>query len=436
MLTISKYAVVIFVMASIHAYDSADRKDLLQHLGIDIKYPATLVSELNNQGILQQPAAFTSISKIPLFDTYPLLRKQIPHISLGSLPTPITRLEKASQVLDVPNLYVKRDDVTGALDDEGNHIYGGNKVRKLEFLLADAFAHGASCVMTFGCAGSNHALATAVYAQRVGLKCICLLKPQANSHVVRNNLKMHNLCGTELYYYPANDVRTLGAVVTWLQEKNKSGNFPYVIPTGGSCSLGALGYVNAAFELKAQVDAGVMPEPDKIYVACGSCGTTAGLILGCKLAGLKTKVIPVAVEPDDYPGAFKETIVNLMLETNKMLHETDASVPLFSADDFQVDVNVSSHGEYGVFTQDGMQAKKFLKNNENIILDGTYSAKAFAGLLKDVEQGAINKNEVILFWNTFCGLDYSSQLAGVNYKNLPRCFDVFHETSLQELDVN
>ncbi len=414
-----------------------EEKALLSKLNVAISSSDAWISELNSIGTLSQPKSSSALTigrTIPLFDEYPNLKKNLPYISLGTLPTPVQKLEKLGKALGITQFYIKRDDFTGAYE-ESKYCYGGNKVRKLEFLLAEALAHGAKKVITFGCAGSNHAVATAIYAKRLGLDCICLLKPQARSHAVRNNLLMHKFANSELHYYPDNNFRKLGAISIWWDHKQHSGIAPYIIPTGGSTSLGALGFVNAAFELKKQIMNGELQEPDKIFVPCGSLATSVGLMVGCKLARLKSKVVAVTVEPEETADEFKDGIMRLFSETSKLLHMLDSSIPLMELahDDLHI-ITAFCGSDYAVFTQEGQEARSVLKDSENILLDGTYTAKAFAGTLDYIKKNNQRK-EVLLFWNTYCGLDFSKELSGLSYTSLGRCFHSYFEEDVQLLDV-
>jgi len=213
------------------------------------------------------------LDMIPLFEQYSLLRERLPYISLGELPTPVQKLEQLGTELGVSQLYIKRDDLSGKL-------YGGNKPRKLEFILGSALRSGTKEVITFGGAGSNHALATAIYARQAGLKSISMLMLQPNARYVRRNLLMSHYCGAELHSCGAQleSVRNmplvyLATICKLLQCRLKSGCFPQLIPPGGSSALGVIGFVNAALELKEQIANGDIPEPEYIYVACGTMGT-------------------------------------------------------------------------------------------------------------------------------------------------------------------
>ncbi|MCX5921815.1 MAG: pyridoxal-phosphate dependent enzyme [Candidatus Dependentiae bacterium] len=370
----------------------------------------------------------------PLLTHFSELSIKIPYVVLGDLPTPVQHLKRLGAHLGCNNMYSKRDDVTGIQLENGQRLFGGNKIRKLEFLLADALNNGAQSVMTFGCAGSNHAVATTVCADYLGLKSISMLKTQPNSHVVRRNLLLMDYYGSEIQFCPDSSVRGLCAMVTFFQQKSAFGVYPYVIPTGGSCPIGVLGFVNAVFELKEQIEQGLLPEPDRIYVAAGSFGTIAGLLLGVKAAGLKSQIIGVAVEPEEVLGEFKKMIIQLFHGTNKLLHESDSTFPLFDMTEQEV-VLLMAHGgtEYGLFTQEAAEAIVLLKEQEGIILDGTYTGKAMAGLIADVTENN-HHDDVILFWNTFYGDDYASVIKYTDYVKLPKALHHFFESSVQEFD--
>ena len=203
--------------------------------------------------------AATAAESLPLFREFPALAVRLPHVRLGLFPTPVEKVERLGTALGLERLYMKRDDLSGA-------VYGGNKVRMLEFLLGGALRSNAREVVTVGYAGSNHALALAIYANLLGLKFSAYLLPQANAHYVRRNLlacyhhhaRLH-ACG--------NYLSLVGSVLGGLIRATvQNGSLPGFIQPGGSSPLGIVGYVNAALELKEQIDAGLLPEPDRIYV--------------------------------------------------------------------------------------------------------------------------------------------------------------------------
>ncbi len=313
-------------------------------------------------------------------------------------------------------------------------MYGGNKVRKLEFLLAQAKLLGATKVLTFGCVASNHAVATAVHARRLGMYPICMLKHQPPSKVAQHNLLMHLNYNSELHYSPNDDIRKLNTFMVWLDHYKKDGLVPYIIPTGGSNVYGTIGFVNAAFELASQIKNGAMPEPTHIYIPCGSGATTAGILLGCKAAGLDVQIVAVAVEPDE-DHLLDQTINQLFKDTNHYLNALDNSFPLLSYAEDDLIINRHFTGShYGMFTQEGVDAARELQDLENIILDGTYTAKAFACLLNDARK---QPQKIILFWNTYSSLSFSEQNKSIDYTNLPKCFhDYFDENNIQPLDLN
>ncbi len=372
---------------------------------------------------------FTQLNAEPyLFKKFPTLKSNVPHIDLCDLPTPVVELKNFCKHLHCKNIFMKRDDVTGKNIDNGFRLYGGNKPRKLEFLLADALNRGAKTIITYGCAGSNHALATAVHARELGLRTILMLKDQPNSHVVRHNLLLDAYCGAQLKFFPNNRVRSLAA-----NEILKNDATAYLIPTGGSNPIGVFRFVNAGLELAHQIATGAIEEPDLIYVATGSCATTAGLLLGIKAANLKSKIVAVCVEPEEEKDEFLLTIQKLFAETNAMLNALDASFPLFAFPEADLILNKKFCGtQYGLYVAETMDALKTFKDLEHIRLEGTYSVKPVAAIIDDVLSGeAQGKN--ILFWNTYCGIDYSEVTHDVDYKKLPQEFHKYFEEDVQPL---
>jgi 1-aminocyclopropane-1-carboxylate deaminase/D-cysteine desulfhydrase-like pyridoxal-dependent ACC family enzyme len=360
------------------------------------------------------------LNAMSLFREYPTLEKTIPIERIANLPTPITECSNLEQVLHHNALYVKDDGLTGP-----NGLYGGNKVRKLEFLLGDAQRHNAKTIVTYGCFGTNHGLATACYAHELGYDCILMLKPQPNTAVVRQNLLLDHYFNATIQIFHDNVTRT-AACNALLQDMPNA----YFFPTGGSIPLGALGFVNAAFELKEQIEQGIMPEPDYIYVPLGSAGTTAGLLLGLKLAGLCSTICAIAVEPEEKPNEFEKNVYNLFIGTNALLREHDATIPLVEFPHKQIIFNKTLMGpDYGVWIPEGDNAMRIMRETEMVELEGTYSAKAVAAIMADIKNGVRTQDEVILFWNTYCGLDFSHFTSTVHYKDLnPELLVLFEQT--------
>ncbi len=365
------------------------------------------------------------VGTIPLFKDYPRLAGQLPHVSLGRFPTSAEKLEQVGNAIGLNHLYIKRDDLSG-------DIYGGNKVRKLEFLLGDAQRRNAKEVITFGFAGSNHALATALYANQLGLGSTSLLLPQVNAHYVRRNLLASHYFKADLRFYKNWTLLGLGLLHQLLRRRVKHGTFPRVIPGGGSCPLGVCGYVNAALELKAQIVAGELPEPDFIYVPLGSMGTAVGLTLGLKAAGLKCRIIAVRVIEKRLANAKK--MARLFQDTASFLRKLDPAFPnlLLHEVDWTIRDDCLGSG-YARFTEKAMKAASLMRERAGIILNGTYSAKAFSALLEDAEKQVL-KGKMVLFWNTYNSRDLSKFAAEVDYHQLPKAFHRYFEEDVQPLD--
>ncbi len=372
-------------------------------------------------------------TSLPLFEQYPVLGEKLAYVSLGSFPTPVEKLENIGNELGIANLYIKRDDLSGGKDKRGNALFGGNKVRKLEFLFGDALRYGARSVLTFGCVGSNHVVATSAYAQKLGFRCIAPLKPQPNSHIVRRNLLLMQHYGADLSLSPNTIACNKKTIMSFLHSKQYHGDFTYFIPTGGSCPIGIIGFVNAAFELKEQINHGILPTPDRIYVPAGSCGTVTGLLLGFKAAGIRTKLIAVCVEPEEQPGSVASEIERILTETNQLLCTIDSSFPRMHCSSKDVIIVHDFSGqEYGLFTKEGKDAIAQMKKYEGIQLDGTYSGKAFAAMMHDARQ---HTDEVILFWHTFCGDLFDNVVKFSNYTLLPKEFHQYFICDVQPLDT-
>jgi 1-aminocyclopropane-1-carboxylate deaminase/D-cysteine desulfhydrase-like pyridoxal-dependent ACC family enzyme len=369
---------------------------------------------------------------ISLFEEYPLLREKLAYVALGEFPTPVRKLERFGAELGISQLYIKRDDLSGK-------VYGGNKPRKLEFILGNALRSGAREVIAFGGAGSNHALATAIYARQVGLKSISMLMPQPNAQYVRRNLLMSHYCGAELYSCGAEleSVRNtplvyLATTYQLLRCKLKKGDFPQLIPPGGSSSLGVTGFVNAALELKKQISNGEMPEPEYVYVACGTMGTAAGLTLGLRAAKLNSRVVSVRVTSEKFVNI--RGMIKLINKTSSLLHSLDASFPRFEFFAGDIDIRHDCFGKrYALFTKQGMEAVSLMREYEGIKLDGTYTGKTLAALISDAKSGRL-RDKAVLFWNTLNSRDFSDVISSIDYRSLPHDFHHYFEEEVQPLD--
>jgi len=362
---------------------------------------------------------------IPLFKYYPLLGEKLPYVSLGEFPPPVQKLDRLGGDLGTNYLYIKRDDLSGK-------VYGGNKIRKLEFLLGNTIRAGAKEVLTYGSTGSNHCLATAIYAQQLGLRSISMLMPQPNAHYVRRNLLMSHHYGAELHLHRNRPFVVLGTMYQLLRHRLKYGRFPQVIPLGGSSPLGVIGFVNAAFELKEQILKREIPEPDRIYVASGSLGTAAGLMLGLRTANLKSRLISVRVTDEKLVNV--NSMLKLVHKANSLLCSLDPSFPEIGFSRENTDIRHDFFGQqYALFTEAGMEAVNRIEKTEGIKLDGTYTGKAFAALIDDVKRQDL-ADKVLLFWNTYNSRDFSDGIATADYHQLPLCLYRYFEEEVQPLD--
>jgi D-cysteine desulfhydrase len=212
----------------------------------------------------------------------------------------------------------------------------------------------------------------------------------------------------------------------------------YFLPAGGSSPLGVLGFVNAALELKSQIDNGEMPKPNYLFVTCGTLGTMAGLLLGIKLADLDINVIGVRVVDTFvslYNGTFSfaNAVLKLAKKTLKYLQKRDLAVPNVKLGDSPTILHDFYGGGYGRVTPEGVEAIKLVKEHENITLDTTYTGKTFAALLHFIKEKGI-KDEPLLFWNTYNSRDISHlKKPDITYKDLPKSFQSIFEKNLEDV---
>lgn len=335
-----------------------------------------------------------SDSTVPLFDRYPETRA-IAHVPLGCLPTPVMSVDAMARAAGARSVWVKRDDLSGV-------AYGGNKVRKLEFLLGEALQEGATDVITFGAAGSNHALATALYGASLGLDVHSMLMPQHSAPYVARNLRASAGTHADLHYFADLDGALRGAAALRSALREQGGS-AFVIPFGGTTPTSTLGFVNAGLELAGQVEAGALPEPDSVYVALGSMGTAAGLALGLRAAGLRTRVVAVSVIADEDDDL--DRLLALVRETQDLLVAIAPSFPSFAWDPGDVEIGHGFVGEaYAVPTPAGAEAVGIAEEACGIDLDGTYTGKALSALLAHGRDGRLAGRDVV-FWDTYNSRD-------------------------------
>jgi L-cysteate sulfo-lyase len=318
----------------------------------------------------------------------------LPRYPLAMLPTPITEAVRLRETLGgvrrCPRILIKRDDLT-ALG------LGGNKARKLEYLIADALARGAHTVVTTGAVQSNHARMTAAAARLAGLKCVLVLSSRCEVPAVEGNLLLDYLFGAEVRFVPAEDpMLAVGhdatAVADVVREEAEAGRTAYVIPVGGSSPVGAVGYVSGTAELVEQLRARDW-SPSRLYYASGSRGTQAGLTLGARLSEASYQLWGIAVSAGE-----PEKIDRAMNAANDAAALLGVATRITHADLF-TDQRFIGEG-YGIPTADGLEAIDLLAQSEAILLDPVYTSKAFSALVRHVRSGEIPATDTIVFLHT------------------------------------
>lgn len=328
-----------------------------------------------------------------LFRRYPTLAERLPRVPLVSAPTPVERMSALEALVGarVP-LYVKRDDLTAV-------PYGGNKPRKLEFLLGDARARGRRHLVTFGVVGSNHVRATAIYGSRNGFGVTAILVPQPPDPRLGRNFQAIRAEGARVIPVPSAAHAGAAAVVVAAWTLARTLRPPYIIPPGGSSAVGALGYVSAGLELADQVARGECPEPAAIYVAGGSNGTAAGLVLGLRLAGLGSRLVVVWV--DDLLAVSPRAIAALANRAGRLLSRLGCPTPRVAPDDFTVLDGYLGRG-FGWPTLAGERATVQLAEAHGLTLDPDFTSKTAAAFL-DAAIGRAAPGGPLLYWHTYGG---------------------------------
>jgi len=310
----------------------------------------------------------------------------IPRLKFAHLPTSIESLPRLTEALGGPRLLVKRDDQTGL-------AFGGNKTRKLEFLVADAQAQGAQMLITAGAAQSNHCRQTAAAAARFGFECMLVLTGDRPDQV-SGNLLLDALCGAQ-FVWTEKSQREATLQKTFEQAKEQ-GRKPCLIPYGGSNTVGARGYVYAVEELMTQIDSrrlGDTGSLDWIVFASSSGGTQAGLALGARLFGYEGKILGISV--DEPEQTLQDRVAKLASETAEGLGKRIE----FSPDEILVNADYNAAG-YGVLTEAEREAIRLFAGYEGLLLDPVYTGRAAAGMIDMIRKGFFRKDETVLFWHT------------------------------------
>ncbi len=310
---------------------------------------------------------------------------KLPKFPLAFLPTPLQRLRNLESALGpgAPRIWMKRDDLTGL-------AFGGNKARKLEYLVEDARRQGATVLVSEGAVQSNHARMTAAAARVAGMRCVLVLSAEHGADVV-GNLLLNELLDAEVRITPGRAERNAQMAVIG-DELRAAGEVPYVIPTGGSVPLGAASYVAAVAETLEQLRA-VGEAPVNLYFASGSLGTQAGLVVGARAYSAPFAVEGVAVS---------HPVDQLIVHCADLATQTAALIGLdahFTPDDIRLDGGYIGEA-YGVATPEGLAAIRLLARTEAILLDPVYSGKAMAAMLSAIRAGKYAADDSVLFLHT------------------------------------
>ena len=307
----------------------------------------------------------------------------LPRLPLAHLPTPVEELSALSALLGGPRILLKRDDQTGL-------ALGGNKTRKLEFLLADARAGGADTVITAGAAQSNHCRQTAAAACRAGLECHLVLGGTP-SDPPQGNLLLDQLLGARLHW---TGMERRGERMGELEhELLRSGKRPYRIPYGGSNAVGAAGYAVAAEELLGQLHGLAL---DRIVIASSSGGTHAGLAVGARATALAGQILGISIDKGERdPEPYGHQLAALANATAERLGSPGDFVP----EEFHLRYEFLGEG-YGVVGELEREAIGLLARSEALLLDPVYTARAMGGMIALIRSGEIGRDETVLFWHT------------------------------------
>jgi D-cysteine desulfhydrase family pyridoxal phosphate-dependent enzyme len=303
----------------------------------------------------------------------------ISRLNFAHLPTPVEELPRLSEVLGGPRLFIKRDDLTGL-------AFGGNKTRKLEFLVAEARDQGAQTLISGGALQSNHCRQTAAAAARFGFKCILVLSGDEPKQATANRL-LDELFGAEIVHVADRKDRDRILQETF-DRAATDGIKPYLVPYGGSNSTGALGY---AFAMKELLEQNL--NPDWIVFATSSGGTHAGLLLGQRVFGYEGKVLGISI--DESEEWLKQNVSELASLTSEKLGKRIE----FTSDDVLANAAYCSAG-YGVLTEQEREAIRLFATCEGLLLDPVYTGRAAAGMIDLIRKGFFKKDDTVLFLHT------------------------------------
>lgn len=329
---------------------------------------------------------------------------RFPRVHLAHLPTALEPMDRLSKELGGPRIWIKRDDCTGMST-------GGNKTRKLEFLMAEAQEQGADLVITQGATQSNHARQTAACAARLGIDCHILLEDRTGSndpnYNENGNVFLDFLHGATAEKRPGSGLDMNAEMEAVAEKFRAEGRTVYTIPGGGSNPTGALGYANAAMELVTQANAMDL-RIDRIVHATGSAGTQAGLVVGLKAINANIPLLGIGVRAPKLKQ--EENVFNLAVKTAEKL----GCPGVVARADVEANTDYVGDG-YGIPTKDGLAAIEMFARLEGILLDPVYSGKGAAGLIDLVRKGTFAGDENIVFLHTGGGVALFGYTAAFEY---------------------
>ena len=309
--------------------------------------------------------------------------KTIPKVDLGYFPTPVMKLSNLSAFLGGPEIFMKRDDLTGL-------ALGGNKTRKLEFLMKDALDKECDTIITAGASQSNHCRQTVAACAQLQLECHLVLGGEKPAQT-NGNLLLDNLLGSEIHW--AGENRKGEDIPAIYEQLKAEGKKPYVVPYGGSNELGAYSFIHALEELESQLDAKNLTH---IFFASSSGGTHAGMMLGQRLLNRDYELVGISIdksETGDIP--FSQFIVDLANKTSNFIN----AGLTFSPEDLNLDGNYVGEG-YGIIGSLEKEAISLSASLEGILLDPVYTGRAMGGLIDMVRSGELSQKDRVLFWHT------------------------------------
>lgn len=350
---------------------------------------------------------------MPLLERFVRLRESIPHVALGDWPTPVISLDRFAKLHGLESLHAKREDLSHAQ-------CGGNKVRGLEFLLGEARSRDIKTLVTLSSAGSHHICRTAYFASKFGMKTVAVVVDQHPAEYVRANLGMGIQLGTE--FVKANYFSLLPKVLKQLLRCGSGDRVPCLyVPPGGTSPLACIGHVNAALELRRQIEAGELPTPDYVYVALGSLGTAAGVALGLKIAGLVSRVVGVVTSYKLY--CTRGRVARLANRTMRLMRKHDTTVPFMNVRRRDLAVVRTALGKgYARPTEAGLRLIDEMRKTQGLSLDGTYTAKMLDGAMQFIEKQKVQDKRHLL-WHTYDSLPLANLSPGQVPEALKKYFE-------------